>query len=340
MEKTWDKFCNQLLSYHRDKSPIALAGDLEPRCKTKMFMADLKGKLTIHEDVSEDFLTSSVFSTFDFLQNIWLRKFLMTSTNLDGNFLDFPLAKSKFLFWRRFHLPFGGSVEPDLVILSDKTAFIIEAKFYSGKSGVGFSEEKVPSPDQLKSELVDQIAREYFLGKEVLRGKKIAFEEEIIDISDFFLILVTKDSSMPTDEIEESINVIGKVKPKELEIAKSKIHWTNWQRINPIMEEIIRRCPEGSFERKIASQLSSFLHKRDLILFNGFDFLSSLGIRSTIGQPIFYHKRKRIYWSHTLFAKPIHFKRSNIFYVLETKPYWEDFVECPKDTGRIFYEKA
>lgn len=304
-----------------------------------MFIADLKGKLTIHEDVSEDFLTSSVFSTFEFLPRIWLRKFLATSTNLNGSVLDFPLGKTAFSFWKRFHLPFGGSVEPDLIIFVDETAFIIEAKFYSGKSGAGFIEGKDTSPDQLRSELVDQIAREYFLGKEVLRGKKVAIEEELIDVSDFFLILVTKNSSMPTDDIEESIDAIGRIESKEREIAKNKIYWTNWQKIDSIVGEIARTCSEDSFERKITSQLSSFLHKRDLILFDGFNFLCSLGITNSTSEPLFYRKQRRLYWSHKMFIDPIHFEGSNIFYILETKPYWKGLGECPLDIERIFYQE-
>lgn len=302
-----------------------------------MLIADLKGKLTIHEDVSEDFLTSSVFSTFDFLPNVWISEFLQTSINVEGDNLYFPSARNKFVFWKRFLLPFGGSVEPDLIIFTENVAFIIEAKFYSGKSGSGFSEEEDLSPDQLKSELIDQIAREYFLGKDVLRGKTFA-TEEVFEVSDFFLILITKDPSIPANDIEESISAIGKVEPAEKDIARKKIFWTNWQKIDPIMEEIIQRHPQESFERKISSQLYDFLQRRNLIPFGGFDFLGSLHVTNAAGKPIFYRKKKRIYWSQTLLRRPVYFKGPNIFYFSRMKPYWEDFLESPKKTDRIFYE--
>ena len=303
-----------------------------------MFIADLKGKLTIHEEVSEDFLTSAVFSTFDLLPIIWLKEFLQTSINLNGSYLDFPEAESRFLFWERFRLPFGGSVEPDLIVLADNVAFIIEAKFYSGKSGIGFTEEEDTSFDQLKFQLADQIAREYFLGKDVLRGKTISTEGKLFNISDFFLILVTKDPAVPTKEIEESIDAVGKIEPAEKEMARSKIHWTNWQKTNLVIEEVIRSFPEESFERKISSQLRDFLHKRDLVLFSGFNFLDSFGIASNINALIFYRKKKRIYWSRKLFGKTLHFKGSNVFYVSKTKPYWEGFAECPESIDRVFYQ--
>jgi len=306
-----------------------------------MLVADLMGKLTLHEDVSEDFLTSSVFSTFDFISNVWLQMFLQTSINLNNKHLDFPLVENKFMFWKRFSLPvaFRGGVEPDLIIFTEKTAFIIEAKFYSGKSGIGFIEEDV-SPDQLKSQLIDQLAREYFLGKHVLLRNEIPVEEKLINISNFFLILITKDSSIPTNEIQESIDSIGKVEPTEIEIARNRIYWTNWQKINPVLEEIIENFPEESFERKISQQLYDFLDKRALILFNGFDFLNSFSLErlNTINKLIFYHKQFKNYWAKELFKETIYFKGPNIFYTSPIKQYWEYFVECHEIPNKIFYQ--
>lgn len=302
-----------------------------------MLIADLKGKLTIHEDVSEDFLTSSVFSTFDFLPSVWLREFMNTAINLKGIRLDFPSCKNKLIFWKRFSLPSGEGVEPDLIIVADNIAFIIEAKFYSGKSGSGFGEEEDISPVLPKSELIDQLAREYFLGKDVLEGSVVSVDEEVFDISDFFLILVTRNPCIPSDEIEESISVIETAKPKERETARDKIFWTKWQSICPIMEEAVNKHPKDSFEKKISSQLYNFLQRRDLILFNGFDFLNSLHITDPIGDPIFYQRTKRIYWSQKIFRRPLHLRGPNMFYFPRTKTYWKNFPECPKKVGKIFY---
>ncbi|MBU4501017.1 MAG: hypothetical protein KKA79_00375 [Nanoarchaeota archaeon] len=299
--------------------------------------------MTLHEDVSEDFLTSSVFSTFDFLPNIWLKKFLQTSINLNNNRLDFPLVENKFLFWKQFSLPsdFGRGVEPDLIIFAGNTAFIIEAKFYSGKSGIGFIEEKVP-PDQLKSQLIDQLAREYFLGRYILLDNEICVEEKLFNISNFFLILITKDSSIPTNEIQESIDSIGKIEATGIEMATNKIYWTNWQKIIPVLEEIIEKSSEESFERKISQQLFDFLDKRDLIPFTGFDFLNScsLELTTTTNEPIFYHTQKRTYWSEELFKEPLHFKDPNIFYMSTIKQYWKDIakLKCPENSSKIFYQ--
>ncbi len=170
-------------------------------------------------------------------------------------------------------------------------------------------------------------------------GSKVPVEGKLFDISDFFLILVTKDSSIPTNEIRESIDCIGKVEATEKEIATDKIYWTNWQKINPVLEEIIERFPEESFERKISQQLYDFLDKRDLILFTGFDFLDSCSLEPTTvtNESIFYHAQKRTYWSRELFKDPLLclkgkdpllcLKGSNIFYTPTIKQHWKDITK-------------
>ena len=304
-----------------------------------MLIADINGKLTINNEVSEDFLTSSAFSTFDFLPNIWLKKFLETSINLNGDFLDFPSATNKFLFWKRFRLPNGRGVEPDLIILAEKTAFIIESKFYSGKSDVGFIEEDGMSSDNIDSTLIDQIAREYLLGREFLRGMKLIVKDKLIEISDFFVILVTKDSIFPKEDVKESLDALNRIIPMELKTARNKIFWTNWQKINPILEEITQNYPEHSFEMKIASQLSAFLRRRDLVPFQGFKFLSSVEVVNIRNEPVFYHKEKIAYWSNKLFRNLIGFECSYIFYVPEKRHYWENFKQLVWENEDVFYKK-
>jgi len=58
-----------------------------------MLIADIKNKLTYSELVSEDFLTSSVFSTFKYLDDQYLEKFLNQAVNIKQKHLGIKIYK-------------------------------------------------------------------------------------------------------------------------------------------------------------------------------------------------------------------------------------------------------
>ena len=64
-----------------------------------MLIADIKGKLSVHEFVSEDFLTSAVFTAFRWLPTEWLRKWLGAARNIHGDFLVIPHSSPEFDFY-------------------------------------------------------------------------------------------------------------------------------------------------------------------------------------------------------------------------------------------------
>ena len=164
-----------------------------------MIIADLKGKLTPKEYVSEDFLTSTVFSAFDLLSNKWFFQFLNSSTNIHGESLKINVSKCKFIFWKTFSDPYG--VEPDVLILLDDLIIILEAKFHAGKSGVGTSEDN--------SILYDQLAREYLLGNYLITSRTV-LDETFSYFKDFKILYLTKDISFPTSDVKDSIRTLKK----------------------------------------------------------------------------------------------------------------------------------
>ena len=150
-----------------------------------MLIADLRGKLTHSELVSEDFLTSSVFSVFRYLNEGWLEEFANEAVNIRREQLNVHLESPYYEFWPWYanKRGFGSGAEPDVVVYSGQTALIIEAKNYSGKSGEGvvFDEFKEASGKDDNRVIVDQLGREYFVGlDQILNSKHIGDETRSI----------------------------------------------------------------------------------------------------------------------------------------------------------------
>jgi len=297
-----------------------------------MIIADLKGKLSVREHISEDFLTSTVFSIFDLISSKWFSQFLNSSTNIHGESLNIHFSKFKLIFWKSFSDPFG--VEPDVIILLDKLLIILEAKFYSGKSGVGTSEDD--------SFLYDQLAREYMLGNHLVRSKTV-LDETFSSFMDFKLLYITKDVSFPTNDIEESIKILKKYNIETKDSSK-KIFWTNWQSIY----KIFSNAPENelkSYEKKILGQILPFLEKRDLIMFNGFSFLAKYNLdkASYESEPLYYSPIgvNTNYWDSMVFYNQIIFSYRKLFYDI-LHQYWENpifFQEVNSTPSSIFFGK-
>jgi hypothetical protein len=282
-----------------------------------MFIADLKGKLSVHEDNSEDFLTSCVFSVLDLLPKKWLKEYLEKAINIHGEKLYFNDYSPEIHFWKRYKLlEFNRGIEPDLLIFSDKSVYIIEAKFYSGKSGIGFVEDL--EENYSKDNLVDQLSLEFFLGKTIVRNEKSNFK-------DFNLIYLTKDPSIPYSDINESIAAIKIFEKQKDSDVSHKIFWLNWQCLLPILRKIIQFDNENITNKKLSKQLYKFLEKRNLVPFEGFDFIieGKYNIMIEKNDFHFYKIITKEYWSDKIYSNDLDKYIDTNFYNEKIKDYWE-----------------
>jgi hypothetical protein len=301
-----------------------------------MLIADLKGKLSLSELTSEDFLTSSVFSVFRYLEEHWLERFINQAVNIKSERLNIKLEIPSYEFWPWFsnEPKLGGGAEPDVVIYSEETALIIEAKNYSGKSGEGIilceSEQSIEK-DKIKETKViaDQLGREYFVGLNKIINSKYIQDERIFSIKSFYVIFLTRHIIFPEHEIKVTIDSIARMRQSDYQNALNRIYWLNWQKVVPILEEIVSVKPKNSFEYKISQELIEFLERRDLAVFSGFKFLSyykefpaELELIKDIDF-LFYRKIYREYWGYLRNFKPsMKNQLDNIFYKQQTIPYW------------------
>lgn len=314
-----------------------------------MLIADLKGKLSLNELYSEDFLTSSVFSAFMYLDERWVQKFINQAINIRGENLNLELNNPRYDFWPYF-VPIKQTdrgTEPDIVIYSGDTAIMIEAKNYSGKSGEGVIEgdstEGLMMVDS--KQITDQLGREYFVGvNSILESTKV-IDEDIFDVDSFILIFLTRHPSFPKDEIEATINAILEINPNEKENAEQKIYWLNWQKAVPIFEEIVETESKDTFEYKISNDMVAFLERRNLGIFSGFDFLDNFivfrkELESLFSKKyLFYKKVFKPYWMFIKDIRPFHrTKKDNVFYKIISLPYW-NFIknELGFNSEPVFY---
>jgi hypothetical protein len=314
-----------------------------------MIKADIKGKLSLNELYSEDFLTSALFSAFIYMEDKWINKYLNQAKNIEGDKLCIELNNPKYDFWAYFGAikETGWGTEPDVIIYSNKTAIIIEAKNYSGKSGEGVLQEE--KSDDLEiidiKKIADQLGREYFVGRKSLEGCSKTLDEEVFNIEDPILIYLTRHSSFPKDEIKTTINAIRDINPDETENAEKKIYWLNWQKAMPIFEEIIETESKSTAEYKISKDMVVFLERRNLGIFSGFDFLDNFIVFSKelenllSNKYLFYKKVFKPYWMFIKDIKPFpRTKKDNVFYKIISIPYW-NFIrnELEFNSEPVFY---
>ena len=311
-----------------------------------MLIADIKNKLSLSELSSEDFLTSAVFSTLKYIEEKWLYEFLNKTVNINKKHLDLKAGKPIFEFWPWLAKipPLNRAVEPDVVIYSGDSAIIIEAKNYSGKSGAGVS-TKTNGSEELdeknEKDLIDQLGREYFIGRNKLVNSKYHRGGQAHTIKNFVQIFLTRHSLFPEQEIKETLDSIEQMLSGESEIAAEKIYWLNWQKIIPLLWEIKQNYEKDTFEVKITQDLLKFLDRRNLGVFSGFKYLDRFNRSSKIDEILFYHKLYLEYW--TFFENYTVNKIKNIdtlFYTKKSPPYWlflkNDFMV--KKYQSIFYE--
>jgi len=317
-----------------------------------LLIADIKGKLGLKEEYSEDFLTSAVFSTFMYLDERWIQKYLNQAVNIRGEQLLIELKTAKFEFWPYFApiTETNSGTEPDVLIYFGNTAVLIEAKNYSGKSGEGIIEDD-PLENQMgiSTKLIaDQLGREYFVGLKSILESSVEIHGDVFCIDDFKLIFLTRHPTFPKIEIEESIKTIAQIDPNEKINAEKKIYWLNWQKAVPIFEKIVLNSLQNTFGHKIAQDLVVFLEKRYLGIFSGFDFLDNHysfldeSKKASDLKYLFYRKEFRPYWLYLDKLKS-QIKTSNVevFYKKEITPYWlfieqlGSIIQVNKDS--VFY---
>jgi len=315
-----------------------------------MLIADLKGRLTYSELISEDFLTSSVFSVFRYLDEHWIEKFINQAVNIKNERLNIKLESPSYEFWPWYpnEPKFGNGAEPDVVIYSEETALIVEAKNFSGKSGEGIilgeSEQSIEK-DNSKI-IIDQLGREYFVGLNKILGSYPSQDEKVYQIKYFYLIFLTRHGVFPKYEIEETIKSIAEISQSERQNALNRIYWLNWQKVVPILEEIVSVKPKNSFEYKIVQELIEFMERRDLTVFSGFKFLDHY---KTFPDPellktdyLFYRKIFQKYWKFLdKFNSFMKNRVDNIFYKKHNIPYWK-FLKLDFDIQsdkKIFYSE-
>ncbi|MBT6231102.1 MAG: hypothetical protein HOI47_31070 [Candidatus Scalindua sp.] len=289
-----------------------------------MLRADLENKLTQSELTSEDFLTSSVFSVFRFVNCRWLNKYINQAVNINGESLDVNLDNPSYGFWPWYSTEkYGKGAEPDVVISSGDTALIIEAKNYSGKSGIGVITENDPSNTEgVRKVIIDQLGREYFVGQKRLLNSA--------GVKHFYVIYLTRHDSFPKDDIEESIESIKETEPKEYENSKNLIYWLNWQKVIPVFEELIESSNKSSMEYKISSELIEFLDKRNLRSFSGFKYLknykSILDNETKMAESLFYKEVLSKYWE-CLNKYKLFNKKNNYLFFSESKVLYWNFLD-------------
>ena len=273
-----------------------------------MMIADLKGKLTLNELISEDFLTSSVFSVFRYLDKQWIESFINHSVNIKNEQINIKMENPVYCFWPWYpnEQKFGNGAEPDIVIFSGDTALIIEAKNHSGKSAEGvIYESDETEPDILEKKrkvIIDQLGREYFVGFNKILGYRYKQNGKEYIINNFHLIYLTRHSTFPQNEIEDTLKSIEEIFPSEHDNASNNIYWLNWQKAVPILEDIVDNSSSNSFEGIISKELIEFLERRNITHFSGFNFLkNNAGILNETTEDedyLFYNKIFSVYWNY------------------------------------------
>ena len=231
-----------------------------------MTIAEIRGKISrTGDNLSErleDLLTSDVFSFCRYVRPYTLLlPFLRQAKRLDdealGNLLEDKVDRVKYLFWPRLHRS-----EPDVLIsieLSSGRFFLIliEAKYFSSKSGSALSEEELEIAETPR----DQLAREYV---DLLDAHNV-FCIPKSKIAGRALIYVTAHRSIPKDSLSESMIEIKKFLADK---HKINLFWTNWFELHPIISEAKDIL---EWERPILDDMRQLLERKRLIHFRGFN---------------------------------------------------------------------
>ncbi len=223
-----------------------------------MLQAQLKGKLSVPQENSEDILTSNVFGTLKYLPiNEGLLPFLYMAVSLEGiPFEDCikDVSTASFRFWEGIRMPGCQGCEPDVLIEfihvdGTKSLVLIEAKYRSGKSSEANEETIEEAPPH------DQLAKEWHNLLNLSQEKN----------SKPYLVYVTADYAIPRKEIIDSFNEL-----QQKELGTPEIYWLTWRDLkraykntsNPILADLVElitnRYQLTTFESLTLGKLTSF----------------------------------------------------------------------------------
>lgn len=228
-----------------------------------MTIAEIRGKIShtgrnLHDQM-EDLLTSDVFTVCKYVRpQTLLNPFLGTSRSLDdrslADLLPTSILRADYHFW-----PMLTSSEPDLLIVLDDDQkqiylIMIEAKYFSGKSGDPLSDEKF----QIAEAPTDQLAREY----EDLKSAEDHLDIDPSQIVFRALVYVTRHRSLPNEALSASTNEIKRFFSED----PVELYWTSWFEIAPILKSSKSIL---DWEQPILEDLMSLIERKRFIKFNG-----------------------------------------------------------------------
>ncbi|WP_409271464.1 hypothetical protein V1499_18410 [Neobacillus sp. SCS-31] len=229
-----------------------------------MLKAFVHGKVPSELENREDILTSNVFGTLNYLSNgSLICSLLRNSLNVNNQTLHIEgeNPQVRMWFWPRLERS-----EPDL-LLSLKTdsqsyLFLIEVKYFSGKSGEDPAE--LEAENNLNQKFYDQLAREYWdlhsgslyekIGTEYKTAKKV-------------LIYLTLNHVFPKQDIENSLRTIRREKA---EFRNPELYWLSWLTFH---NELSVWSPSSEGDSKIKEDLLRYLERKGIKSFRGFQLV-------------------------------------------------------------------
>lgn len=225
-----------------------------------LIYAEIKKKIPEVKN-REDVLTSNVFGMLKLLPDNILIKIINKAVNVRGKGLSLiEDQETKMEFWKRCE--YG---EPDILIVGKTFKGIIEAKYYSEKSGSAYIEEET---NQLKNEEFDQLAKYW----------------KIIDASieeEKFIIYLTNDSCIPINDIEISEQASG---------HKARIYWLNWTNMHYELIKLKEMQELNITDRKIIDLLEEYFKYKCFTHFVGWSTVEDIPKYINIYQNQYFNK--------------------------------------------------
>jgi len=206
-----------------------------------MYRAELQGKLSAGAEMSEDILTSNVFSFLMYSnREIFLKGYFEHLKQLDFSPSSKEVEAAEFVFWPAY----DDLTEPDLAILVSDTYLLFEAKYMSD-----FGKET----DRLGFQLLREIQGGLLDAKNLGKTK-------------FKLIAITADYCFQPYKFEHL----------DKDLLEKYVIWTNWQTVASFIRQVLDSPSVLSLhERLFASDLLDLLEKKKLRSYEGsrlFDF--------------------------------------------------------------------
>ncbi|RDU37089.1 hypothetical protein DRW41_10410 [Neobacillus piezotolerans] len=228
-----------------------------------MLKAFVHGKVPSELENREDILTSNVFGTLNYLSNgSLICSLLRNSLNVNNQTLHIEGENPhvRMWFWPRLERS-----EPDL-LLSLKTdsqtyLFLIEVKYFSGKSGE--DPEGIEAENILNQKFYDQLAREYWDLHSGSLYEKIGTEYKTAKKA---LIYLTLNHVFPKKDIENSLRTIR----EKTDFQNPKLYWLSWLTFH---NEMSVWSPSSGGDSRIKEDLLRYLERKGIKSFGGFQLV-------------------------------------------------------------------